>query len=260
MSFEHFIITRYNLKKDDWQKDVEKREVLDENWIKSRNEIFLKFCLPSVLNQSCKQFKWLLFFQNGSEESLKLVTKELAKYDFIEPIFLESYDDFQENLSTIVRSYLTSTESWILTTRLDNDDAIHHSFIERLQKSIDKVSRDSILHFPYGLFLDLSENKRLASSYYPMNQFISLLEKPKTSELLTVLANEHDKWNSEFSIVEISLRDAWLQITHSRNLINRHSGHPAYSKRLKAFGFKIPAFPIGYNEKIFIKRFLKFKS
>ncbi len=259
MMVEHFIITRYNLKKEDWLKDVESKKVLDQDWLRNRNEIFLKYCLPSILNQTTSRFKWILFFQDGSQNLLKPVLTELKKHSFIEAVFCKSYEDFQRNLPALLKNKLQKDSSWVLTTRLDNDDALHQDFVLRLQQSVRTVKENTIFHFPYGLFLDIENKNQLASSYYPMNQFISLLEKKSSGELITVLGREHDKWNKEFKIREIYLSDAWVQITHSRNLANRFSGHPAYSKRLNAFGFVKPKFGIDYDLKIFFGRLLKVK-
>jgi hypothetical protein len=259
MNFEHFIITRYNLVKEDWLEDVEKRKVLDDSWTKSRNDLFLKFCLPSVVNQNCLQFKWLIFFQENSNESVQPVLNKLDKYDFVEAVFLESYEEFQLRLPSIIESYLKKNTTWVLTTRLDNDDALHSDFTLKLQNASKNVHEPTVLHFPAGLLLDMAFKPRLASAHYPMNQFLSFMEPNISSEIITVLGREHDRWGKEFKVQEILLNDAWLQITHSRNLSNHHFGHPTYSHRLNFFGFEQPKFPLAYNWRIVLNKFLKFK-
>ena len=130
---DHFLLTRFNLKKSDWQKDKNSQAVLDEKWLKNRIGLFTKFCLPSVLGQTLKDFKWLIFFQEDPEPEIRALVKKLKAHDFIEPVFVNGFEEFQKNLPSYIAKRMTADSDGLLTTRLDNDDALHKDFISWVQ-------------------------------------------------------------------------------------------------------------------------------
>lgn len=245
--YNHFLITRFNLKKTDWNTDKNSKLVLDSLWLKKRVVLFEDFCLPSVLGQSSKNFKWLIFFQEGSQKDLKDLLLELARHTFIEAIFLNGYQEFQNNLPNILQKKLENSPDWLLTTRLDNDDALHKNYIKELQKAIEIPIHNTVYHFPNGLFLDLVKEIKLGSYNYPLNQFVSLLENTAANNIKTVLSSEHDKWGERYAIQALPMPDAWLQITHKQNMVNKFKGVPMFSNRLSAFSIKPVSFKWNYN-------------
>ena len=174
---EHFIITRFNLRKSDWKRDKSRLEVLDDCWLEERIELFLDFCLPSVVNQSLRKFKWLVFFEKDSQPNLGRLLGYIDRWAFIEPVFLEGYEDFQLHLPQIIMERRDWNTEEIITTRLDNDDALHREFIKNTQEVLSIAEPDSVLHFPYGYCLQQGKKNKLALLHYPLNQFLSLLEK-----------------------------------------------------------------------------------
>lgn len=246
-NFKHFLITRFNLKKDDWSKDKNAHEVLDKAWVKDRIVLFKKYCLPSIVGQSDKNFKWLIFFQeNPSGEVIRLI-KELENISYIEAVFVKGYKDFQTNLSDYIVERIDRNINWVLTTRLDNDDSLNTNYIQELRKATREPIHNTLLHFPNGLFLDLGKETKLGYSFYPLNQFVSLLENASSRVPSTVLCREHDSWDSNYLIKSLDLKDAWLQITHEHNMVNQYKGVPVYSTRLKSFRTDEVKFQWDYN-------------
>ena len=80
--FQHVILTRFNLKTGVWQKDKNRNDILDREWLEERKKMFLQFCLPSVLGQTRKNFKWMIFFEEGSQEQLGEVFEAIEKHPF----------------------------------------------------------------------------------------------------------------------------------------------------------------------------------
>ena len=66
--FYHFLITRFNLKNPDWDVTKNNEALLDEKWMDERFELFSNYCLPSVINQTNKNFKWLVFFDTSTSK------------------------------------------------------------------------------------------------------------------------------------------------------------------------------------------------
>lgn len=251
---EHFLITRFNLVKDDWKEDRNSQEVLNEEWLTNRIKLFKKICLPSVIGQTTKNFKWLIFFEKKSENEISNLIQGLDNYSFIEPILVDGYREFQSGLSRIIQKRVSKSSQYILTTRLDNDDGLNKNFMLELQKAVNIPKHNQVLHFPRGLFLDLNAKNKLASCYYPLNQFVSLLEDRK-KEFKTVFCKEHDKWDRGFRIHPLNLQDAWLQVTHGNNMANQFKGDLVFSRRLKNVTVKKVPFTMGYNFKVIYQRF-----
>lgn len=255
--FDHFIITRFNLKKTDWETDKNERKVLDESWLKERIQLFEKYCFPSVVGQSCKNFKWLIFFEKESVSILQPFLDQLNQYSFIEIVLLNGYAEFQNGLPALLRKRLRQDSGFVITTRLDNDDALNRRFVAELQKAIKEPLHDEILHFPNGLVLDTGKPMRLGSLYYPFNQFVSLVEHTQEGEIKTVFAREHDQWGDSDRIQKLELKDAWLQVAHSKNMVNSFRGNLAYSSRLKSFGIGVVKFKWNYDLEILYHTVMK---
>ena len=60
MKIKHIVITRFNLKI--WQKDKSNKTTLGEDWMEERFNLFERFCFPSLMHQSDKNFRWLCLF------------------------------------------------------------------------------------------------------------------------------------------------------------------------------------------------------
>ncbi len=248
-NLQYFILTRFNLKKSDWQKDKNSQVVLDEKWLKDRIELFTKFCLPSVLGQTDKNFKWIVFFQQDPGLEIKSLLEILEEYEFIEPIFVNGFQEFQTQLSFYISERLGEDTQWILTSRLDNDDALNKNYVAEIKKASKNLKHQTIVYFPNGLFLDLGKKNRLAASHYPFNQFLNLLEEVQMGAIQTVLSRAHDSWG-DFSVKELAHDDSWLQITHSSNMANIFRGVPVFSSRLKEFTIEKVHFSLMYDLKL----------
>ena len=65
----HFIITRFNLRI--WQQDKNNIPTHTSEWLEHRFELFEKYCLPSVENQTNKNFIWLCMFDKETPAPYK---------------------------------------------------------------------------------------------------------------------------------------------------------------------------------------------
>ena len=90
-------------------------------------------------------------------------------------------------MPSIIKSRLKKDASRVLTTRLTMMMPLIQNLFYSLQEVSKKNIENTVFHFPDGLLLDLTGKLRLASSYYPMNQFLSFMEFRDSSELITVL-------------------------------------------------------------------------
>lgn len=255
---DHFIITRFNLRKVDWKRDKSTAEVLDEDWLEERIKLFLNFCFPSVVNQRSRNFKWLIFFEKDSRPKLGRVLEKLNAHSFIIPVFVEGYNEFQEQLPIFLQEIMSKGARRLITTRLDNDDAIHEDFVKETQELLEVAGSDTILHFPYGLCFQHGNKNKLALQYYPLNQFLSLQESVDGVQFpKTVCSTEHDKWGEDHRILSGGDRPRWLQVVHNRNMMNRFKGSLVFKKHLMKFHVRKSNFEWDYDLKIFLEKLSK---
>ena len=85
---QHFILTRFNLLL--WNKDKEGGKVRTTKWLEHRFSLFEKYCLPSILSQTCQDFEWIVLFDSMTPE--KFMSK-IAEYEKrcpqLKPVFVE---------------------------------------------------------------------------------------------------------------------------------------------------------------------------
>ena len=79
MIFEHYLITRFNLKNPKWKFTKNNELLLNDQWMDERMALFADFCLPSVVAQTNKNFKWLLYFDTDTSEKHRAQITELLQ-------------------------------------------------------------------------------------------------------------------------------------------------------------------------------------
>ena len=105
----------------------------------------------------------------------------------------------------------------LLTTRLDNDDAIHETFMDEVQKLAANLTGNCVLNAPLGYMLD---QRSLACCEFTRfsNHFISLLEFGTAN---TVCAYNHTKISDSYRVIDFCEdKNLWLEGINGRNLIN----------------------------------------
>lgn len=186
--FRHYIFTRFN--KLDSSMSIYNNPQIEnpEEWMEHRIGLFNNITLPSVMLQTEVNFTWLLSFDQRTPQK---IIDFYASFPRVKIIY--------EYPATYLRGlYGNSLKDgdWIITTRLDNDDYIAPTFIEKVQS---KFNEEFLLVDTDGRQWDLKTNKLYA-------RFIEHPVDPKkeidlkTGKLYTV---ERKTCNSPFlSLIE----------------------------------------------------------
>lgn len=128
MSHKHFIVTRFNLKCEVWFNDKSGNQVLTDDWMNQRISLFKNYCFPSVINQKCKNFEWLIYIDDETKSSYINKLNKLKKiYPFI-LLKTSSHESFKDQYMRDLLLMTNSKDTHLITTRLDNDDVIHNDF------------------------------------------------------------------------------------------------------------------------------------
>src|ERR1039458_3569040 len=121
----HVLLTRFNIR---YATAVDPR-VLSPEWLGPRMQLFRKITVPSVASQSRLPDAWLVFFDEGTPEATRDEFRQLAAR--MPLLHAEYCGEFGPKLGAErIRRIMAPDAEWLLTTRLDNDDALNPRFIE----------------------------------------------------------------------------------------------------------------------------------
>ncbi len=207
----HIVLTRFNVR-----LCFSPVSDSDPQWLEHRFGLFDRFCYPCMRAQSNQNFKWLVLFDKNTSAQFRRRIDQYAKWDRFIPIFVESFAD--TNLDYVVRAHISAKSKYLITSRIDNDDAFCTTFINDVQSVIDQRT-PTVINFTEGLLLDLVQGK-LYRRFHRSNPFISLVEEVGPDRLSTVWGAEHNRASRLGTVRQIGGQAAWLQIVHDKNALN----------------------------------------
>jgi hypothetical protein len=216
--FTHIVLTRFNVRVN----YSASRTGIDPDWLAHRFQLFEQFCYPSMRSQVNQNFKWLVFFDSETPIAFKQKIAGYAEWHHFIPVYVDG--EFTSALNrTTVLAHLPQDTEFLITTRLDNDDAVSRDFIEVIQANFWHQSLE---------FINLTNgyvwsDGRLYSFQYLKNPFMSLIERIQQRSLdgfKTVLCGEHTQLAAIGAIKQVKTVPTWLQVVHGKNVSNRIRG------------------------------------
>ncbi len=158
-----------------------------------------------------------------------------------------------------VNKFLEKNVTHIITSRLDNDDAIHINYVNKIQ-SFFNYQNFCIVDIINGYLLRIEPKKELAILMGDHNNaFISLIEA--ADSIKTIHLKKHKEWASEKSRINIEDK-LWLQIIHNLNISNTIRERCIYTNRyeiLQHFSITDKSILLNRESSLFIiiKNFIK---
>lgn len=205
LKFKHFLLCRYNV-------GVYYRKwtnIQINEWMKKRLDLFFNFNYPSIKNQLCHNFCWILFFDDKTPidylDIFKKLNINVCSVDGQKTILPNIHDAgpylLQNDAKLTIQNNLND-EDIVISSRCDSDDCLSNCFFLNIQKMMRSKIIANILNnnkiifsFPNQLILDKSS---IYKRYYPKNQFISLAEK--ADNIKTVWEYNHNKICDKYNI------------------------------------------------------------
>lgn len=212
LSANHVLLTRFNLPSAGVESSVRARD----GWLEQRVELFRRYCLPSVLAQSCKEFDWIVYLDPQSPRWLVEMMTELADAGILNPLFREAVD--HETLLADIKDVTRRVRSTLITTNLDNDDALAVDFVERLQ-AFGACEESTAVYFEHGL---IKCGDRVFLRQDKHNAFCSVIEPSVDS--VTCWSDWHNRLHLSMPTAGLVGAPAWLQVVHGGNVSNRVHG------------------------------------
>lgn len=223
MQFKHYLITRFNLRNPNWDVTKNQEEVLTDQWMEHRMQLFENYCLPSVQAQSNQNFIWLIYFDITTPETFKNKIEALLKpFPNFKPRFIAGMTAFYPSIKADVIA--SSAEvPYLITSRIDNDDCIHRDYINTIQQ---QFNAQNFMAFDAleGYTIQINKQVLVGKKEHIFNPFMSLIEKnqdPKTVWIHT----KHPQWKKEKNVKQLRGKRLWLSIIHDKNKINEFDGY-----------------------------------
>lgn len=220
-TLQQFILTRFNLLL--WSKDKEGGKVRTTKWLEHRFGLFEGFCLPSIMHQTCQDFKWIVLFDSSTPQKYK---ERIADYErgcpqFI-PVFVEPQKGrfFAEIFREEIIKRLNAKR--VISTYLDNDDALNIRFVEDLQQKALELSDGTFINYNDG-YQYYSEDGYLMRIHYPTNHFVSVVERGNPSTIRGIFGyggHAHLGEIKGVQIVHIKNQPMWCEVVHGKNMVN----------------------------------------
>lgn len=258
--FQHFIITRFNLRKAGWDETKSLSKVLTDSWMENRLKLFEEYCFSSLKAQTIDKFEWLVFFDTNTPKVYRDEIGELSLHfpNFI-PVYADGMEDFYPSIIKEVKSRLKAP--YLITTRLDNDDSLHQDFVKEVQN---QFAEQNFMAFDFvdGYTLQIAPKVKFGLHSHVHNPFMSLIEKSEGFQTIW-FQERHGYWGSVKEVTPVRGKRMWMSVIHFENKVNQYKGYGDITlKSIKPFNLHPEAleYVSSYDKRLRSKSFEAFKN
>lgn len=201
MNYRHLILTRSDYKPG-------------HRHIPYRAELFRRYTLPSVLHQTSRNFTWVVQTRNPEFRDLCMESGIATAPSGEWPTFHVE-------------------QPWLVTTRLDNDDALMPDFVEQIQAALRPAVE--VIDAP-GYRVNTVDGEVVRCDRYGRvpSPFATLVERAKDAR--GIYQAQHTRLGALFPVRRLESR-LWVQVIHERNSQMRWLGGdpatPAEAERVR---------------------------
>ena len=218
---QHFILTRFNLFL--WNKAKDGRKVRTTKWLEHRFHLFEKYCLPSIKNQTCQDFEWIVLFDSMTPDSFKeRIASYQSKCPQLIPVFVEPENGryFAEIFRKEIVKRLSGKR--VVSTYLDNDDVLDVRFVEDLQHRFSGLNDGTFIFYDEG-YQYYAENNYMMGIAYPKNHFVSVVEDGNPATVKGIFGYGSHYYINKIvgvKIEHVKGMRMWCEIIHEKNVEN----------------------------------------
>lgn len=209
---DHVVLTRFNLPTPGPESLVRAQD----GWLRNRVELFERYTVPSMRGQTVRDLTWIVYLDPDSPRWLQERLQPLVDDGVFHALHRERVD-WQDVVSD-ARALTGGRGDILLTTNLDNDDAVARDFVERLQHEA-RRHVGTALYLRTGLIV---QDGRLYRRDDPENAFCSVSET--WARPVTAWRDWHNRLHEHLPVASVGGSPAWLQVVHGQNVSNRVRG------------------------------------
>jgi len=227
MTFKHYIFTRFNLIDESWYNTTIDYANSDE-FLSARFSLFESFCFPSVRKQNNQNFTWFVLFNDQLPEKWRNKLEEYKQqFPNFEARFMSAEETKSANWNKTLNQFVCKELNdsgddveFVLTTRFDNDDAIHFSFVDSVQKYFLEHQEEMLINYANGLQYIPQYN--VLKNIKVINGHFGTLAEKNNNKLRTVFSFSHNPLPDDLpSIRSLKVKKRiWLEVLHSTNVFN----------------------------------------
>ncbi len=236
----HVLLTRFNMRTFREQRGIADVQSLQQ-WFDHRLGVFGEVCLPSVVQQSMRPHRWYVGVDGLQPQMAEPLAELCAGEPWIVLVEQGADDGIFEPFERAMHEDGLEDAAVVVTTRLDNDDALALDFVEHLDAYARAVlapagaPQDFWLAFPFGA--QLSEGV-FRSYMHTHNHFLArvVVDGVRASRGATALAEPHSKVFEldQPAFTPLTSAPMWLQNVHGHNVSNKEmSGRLALGPRTR---------------------------
>lgn len=214
--FDHVILTRFSVR-------MATDYTFTDDWLAYRWGFFSAATAASLDRQTVSRFTWLVFFDADSPDWLRDLVAETSPGLFT-PVWNEGLWG-HEPIRRAVEA--VAARPYLITTRLDSDDAVSRFFVEDVQSRFDE-QESLYVNLMHGVQVDRST--QLFHARFAENAFISYIERrvvdapPRT--VFQCMA--HEASSGVAPVLNVVGPVRWMQVIHGGNLANSVRGLRAH--------------------------------
>lgn len=191
----------------------------DRTVLARRLELFERWTVPSVGRQACPPDEWLVLADRGTHpDDLARLRTALAGLPARVVLLPSSFTP--EEYREIMGRELDTDRPWLMTVRLDSDDAIASHYLQGLVSAAIPGAPE-FLNVESGYRL---AGRRLCLDVEPSNAFMGLLEPGGSPAPLTAYCSSHMRAAEVAPVRQVPLPPAWLVIIHDHNMSSGSRG------------------------------------
>lgn len=214
----HTLISRFNLATPGREVGFRTRP----GWLEERYALFERYCLPSVAAQTCQDFDWIVFFDDQTPDWARERNARLQAVRPFHALYTPLFDNhgWARAVRTVAGPPVPGR--LLLTSNLDNDDALGFDYVERVQRAALAHANGTrfAINVPDGYVL---ADRAIYAHRHLQNAFTNLVE-PDDEAFATTMTIRHMELSDHVPVLQAHGAAGWLQVVHGGNVSNRIRG------------------------------------
>jgi hypothetical protein len=209
--FKFYIVTRFSIldhkakhwdyTKHDNNENSYKKKLFSEERLSNKFKMFEKVTLPSINNQTYKNYEWHIYTSPYLPDKYKKKLINITKNNNKIKIF---YVNSMNEMKNKTNSFFKNKENYA-TLRLDDDDGLNKKFLLNLLKY--KNKNGNIISCPNGKKYKIDNNNIiLGKNHYEKNIAIGLTAINKN----IYDCGSHENINKNYNTIYDDLKDSYL--------------------------------------------------
>lgn len=211
MPLTHLLYTRFNI-----QYEPTDTIGIEPAWLDERLRLFEQYCLPSLQQQTCKDFVWIILGDERTPDAYKArIDRYQQQMPQIRTYWIAYQEDKYHGLYKQFGKEFAEGKNLLITTRLDSDDTLAPDYIAKVQEIAMRGTR-GIISFPHGQQTFAKDQKTFEIRYI-QNHFLSRIED---SDYETIMVFDHSLVQKSSIQNFETVQPMWDEVVHGGNIHN----------------------------------------